>query len=79
MQPTGGGETEFTHIHPTIKVKPKLGRMILWPSQRDSDSLVPDERTTHQACNVTEGIKQAANLWVHLYDYQTPSTIGCEG
>eukprot|EP00038_Savillea_parva_P017543 m.20713 g.20713 ORF g.20713 m.20713 type:complete len:394 (+) comp3821_c0_seq1:35-1216(+) len=78
-KPEGGGETEFTHIHPTIKVKPKLGRMILWPSQMDSDSTIPDDRTTHQACNVTSGHKEAANLWVHLYDYQTPSFIGCAG
>jgi hypothetical protein len=60
-------------------VKPKLGRMIIWPSMRDSNSMMVDERTHHQACNVTEGVKQAANLWVHLYDYQTPSHLGCEG
>lgn len=53
--------------------------MILWPSQLDSDSMIPDDRTTHQACNVTSGMKEAANLWVHLYDYQTPSYLGCAG
>jgi predicted 2-oxoglutarate/Fe(II)-dependent dioxygenase YbiX len=78
-KPSGGGETEFTHIHPTLKVKPVTGRMILWPSQLDSDSLIPDDRTTHQACNVTSGQKESANLWVHLYDYQTPSYMGCAG
>ena len=78
-KPTGGGETEFTGMNPPIKVKPVTGRMILWASQRDDDSLVPDQRTTHQACNVTHGTKEAANLWVHLYDYQTPSHIGCAG
>jgi len=76
-KPDGGGETEFTLLQPPLKVKPKVGRMVLWASQRDNDSLVVDDRTTHQACNVTHGTKEAANLWVHLYDFQTASHMGC--
>lgn len=76
-KPEGGGETEFTLLDPPIKVKPQVGRMVLWASQKDVDTLLVDERTTHQACNVTSGTKEAANLWVHLYDFQTPSHIGC--
>jgi predicted 2-oxoglutarate/Fe(II)-dependent dioxygenase YbiX len=76
-KPNGGGETEFTMLEPPLKVKPAVGRMVLWASQMDDDSLVVDHRATHQACNVTDGTKEAANLWVHLYDFQTPSTMGC--
>ena len=25
-----------------------------------------------------EGIKFGANLWIHMYDFRTPSTKGCE-
>lgn len=53
--------------------------MVLWPSQKDEDSLLVDDRTYHEACNVTKGYKNAANLWVHLYDYQTPYVMGCAG
>jgi hypothetical protein len=38
-----------------------------------------DDRTYHEAMNVTKGNKNAANLWVHLYDYQTPYVMGCAG
>ena len=58
------------------QVKPKLGRMILWPSVKDADSLLQDERTHHEACNVIKGHKKAANLWVHLYDWNTPVALG---
>eukprot|EP00035_Acanthoeca_spectabilis_P004374 m.102746 g.102746 ORF g.102746 m.102746 type:complete len:430 (-) comp12548_c0_seq4:3008-4297(-) len=73
----GGGETDFPRLG--IKVKPAPGRMVLWPSQKDEDSLLVDDRTYHEACNVTKGYKNAANLWVHLYDYQTPYVMGCAG
>eukprot|EP00041_Stephanoeca_diplocostata_P029739 m.885900 g.885900 ORF g.885900 m.885900 type:complete len:459 (+) comp23622_c0_seq28:178-1554(+) len=73
----GGGETEFTNLG--LKVTPKVGRMVLWPSQKDEDSLVVDHRTTHQACNVTSGLKEAANVWVHLYDYESAHILGCAG
>jgi hypothetical protein len=81
MHATSSHVRTLTHAHcpHALQVKPVTGRMILWASQRDDDSLVPDERTTHQACNVTHGTKEAANLWVHLYDYQTPSHMGCAG
>lgn len=74
-----GGETEFTLLDPKIKVKATLGRMVLWPSQKNEDSFAVDSRTQHQACNVTKGHKEAANLWVHLYDYESAHILGCAG
>eukprot|EP00037_Helgoeca_nana_P037623 m.16848 g.16848 ORF g.16848 m.16848 type:complete len:389 (+) comp9121_c0_seq1:374-1540(+) len=76
-EPEGGGETAFSRLG--ITVKPEPGMMVLWPSMKDEDSLQVDERTHHEACNVTKGFKHAANLWVHLYDYATPHVLGCAG
>eukprot|EP00041_Stephanoeca_diplocostata_P021685 m.508831 g.508831 ORF g.508831 m.508831 type:complete len:403 (-) comp21887_c1_seq4:1632-2840(-) len=77
----GGGATRFVQLGGgrDIQVKPKIGRMVLWPSMKDSDSDITDDRTTHEAMNVTAGRKEAANLWVHLYNYQMPSFMGCAG
>jgi hypothetical protein len=52
--------------------------MVLWPSVKDADSLQQDDRTHHEACNVSKGIKKAANVWVHLYDWQTAVALGCD-
>eukprot|EP00035_Acanthoeca_spectabilis_P022947 m.446784 g.446784 ORF g.446784 m.446784 type:complete len:399 (-) comp19423_c0_seq1:47-1243(-) len=76
-QPEEGGETDFARVG--VKVKPEPGLMVLWPSMKDEDSFQVDDRTYHEACNVTKGHKHAANLWVHLYDYQTPYVLGCAG
>lgn len=72
-----GGETHFTRLG--IRAKPMRGRMVLWPSQKDADSLIVDHRTEHEACNVTSGIKKAGNVWVHLYNYRKASHLGCAG
>mmetsp|Transcript_18259 Transcript_18259/g.47697 ORF Transcript_18259/g.47697 Transcript_18259/m.47697 type:complete len:455 (-) Transcript_18259:84-1448(-) len=71
-----GGETNFDQLG--IKVSPKLGRMVLWPSVKDADSYVQDLRTHHEAVTVTKGFKRAANLWVHLHDWNTPQTLSCD-
>lgn len=72
-----GGETDFNLLG--VKVKPKVGRMVLWPSVKDADSFLQDERTHHEAVKVVKGFKRAANLWVHLHDWITPVTLGCDG
>eukprot|EP00035_Acanthoeca_spectabilis_P026053 m.461099 g.461099 ORF g.461099 m.461099 type:complete len:451 (-) comp22205_c0_seq1:54-1406(-) len=72
-----GGETDFNLLG--VKVKPKLGRMVLWPSVKDADSFLQDERTHHAAVKVVKGFKRAANLWVHLHDWNTPVALGCDG
>jgi prolyl 4-hydroxylase len=60
---TLGGETDFPRLH--LKVTPRVGRALLWPSVLDHDPNAPDWRTEHQALPVKEGIKYGANVWLH--------------
>ena len=69
-----GGGTRFTDVG--ITVQPKLGRGILWPSVQTGDLNEGDMRTHHEALPVERGVKHAANLWMHLYDFKTPSRSG---
>jgi len=57
-------------------VTPKLGRAVLWPSVLDSDLLTGEPKTHHEAVTVEAGVKYAANLWIHLYDFKSPSRAG---
>jgi prolyl 4-hydroxylase len=72
-----GGETKFNNLD--LKVKPKKGRAVLWPSVMDQDLLAQDKKTHHEAMPVTKGLKIAANSWIHLYDYKVPNLWGCTG
>ena len=56
---TAGGGTNFPQLD--ITVMPKQGRALLWPSVLNSDPSAVDSRTYHQAMDVEEGIKYAAN------------------
>mmetsp|Transcript_22610 Transcript_22610/g.74978 ORF Transcript_22610/g.74978 Transcript_22610/m.74978 type:complete len:356 (+) Transcript_22610:99-1166(+) len=69
-----GGGTRFTDLG--ITVTPKLGRAVLWPSVLDSDLLTGEPKTHHEAVTVEAGVKYAANLWIHLYDFKSPSRAG---
>jgi len=71
---TAGGGTRFTDLG--LVVQPKLGRAVLWPSVKGEDLLSADMRTNHEALPVIDGVKYAANLWIHLYDFKTPSRAG---
>jgi prolyl 4-hydroxylase len=72
-----GGETVFTELG--IKVKPKKGRALLWPSVLDEDPQSQDPRTLHAAAPVVAGTKYAANAWMHLYDFAKSNLWGCTG
>jgi prolyl 4-hydroxylase len=72
-----GGETVFPTLN--IKVKPKKGRALLWPSVLDEDPENQDPRTTHAAATVIKGKKYAANAWIHLYDFEKSNLWGCTG
>jgi prolyl 4-hydroxylase len=72
-----GGETHFNNLK--LKVKPKKGRAVLWPSVMDGDLLKQESRTHHEALPVIKGLKIAANSWIHLYDYKVPNLWGCTG
>lgn len=69
-----GGGTRFTDLN--ITVTPKLGRAVLWPSVIDADLLTGEPKTHHEAVTVEAGVKYAANLWIHLYDFKSPSRAG---
>jgi len=69
-----GGGTRFTNLD--VTVTPKVGRGILWPSVKDTTLRDTDSRTHHEALPVVSGVKYAANLWQHVYDFKTPSSSG---
>ena len=72
-----GGETTFHKLG--ITASPKKGRALFWPSVFDERPLVQDDRTFHEAKPVIKGLKIAANVWAHQYDYQKPNLWGCTG
>jgi len=78
-----GGETEFPLIKrpsgATVKVTPRRGTALIWPSVRDRDPTAQDPRTRHAALPVIEGVKFAANAWIHMFDYEQPNVWGCTG
>ena len=70
-----GGGTRFADLNeivPAVK-----GSAVLWPSVMDSDPDSDEPLTNHEGMPPDEGIKYAANVWVHNYDYRTPSGNGC--
>jgi prolyl 4-hydroxylase len=72
-----GGETVFPTLD--IKVKPKRGRALIWPSVLNDNPEEQDPRTTHAAAPVIKGKKYAANAWIHLYDFAKSNLWGCTG
>lgn len=70
-----GGETSFTELG--IKVKPKRGRALIWPLTQDSNPNKMDIRMFHEALPVIKGVKLSANLWIRLYDFETPHNWRC--
>lgn len=72
-----GGETNFPRLK--LKVPPKKGKALLWPSVLDSDLRKQDSRTSHEALPVIRGIKLAANAWIHLHNFHVPNHWGCTG
>ena len=78
-----GGETEFPMVKrpsgKTVKIAPKRGSALLWPSVTSDDPTAQDPRTRHAALPVVEGTKFAANAWIHMFDYNEPNIWGCTG
>jgi prolyl 4-hydroxylase len=64
--PAGGG-TKFNWIGGLegIEITPKRGRILIWPSVKDSDPTKMDRRMEHEALPVEEGVKFGANIWIH--------------
>mmetsp|Transcript_17705 Transcript_17705/g.56550 ORF Transcript_17705/g.56550 Transcript_17705/m.56550 type:complete len:482 (-) Transcript_17705:344-1789(-) len=74
-----GGETEFPLVQSGLKVKPKKGRAVLWPSVLDEAPLNQDPRTRHAALPVRSGVKYGANHWIHSHDFRKANLWGCTG
>lgn len=70
-----GGGTHFNKLG--ITVKPKRGRVLLWPNVLDHNPNKKDIRTMHEALPVEKGVKYGANAWFHMYDFKTPFEEGC--
>jgi len=76
-----GGETGFPHLNggEGIKIKPKKGSALLWPSTYNDNPEAIDHRTMHQAHPVISGRKFAANTWIHLFNFERSNLYGCTG
>lgn len=70
-----GGETAFGRLG--LKVRPKKGAAILWPSVQNAAPNETDHGTYHEAMPVLEGIKLGANVWVHMHDFRSVSAKHC--
>lgn len=71
-----GGETRFTRLN--ISVAPRRGAAIFWPSVSSDDPMQTEDRTYHEACTVTKGVKYSANFWLHMYEFQQALARGCD-
>lgn len=72
-----GGNTKFPDLG--VSVTPKRGKALVWANTLSSDPRAKDTRMTHEAQVVKAGVKYAANVWVHLYEWERPSLWACTG
>lgn len=72
-----GGGTNFPRLD--LTVMPKRGRILLWPSVLNESPSKKDFSTEHQALDVEDGMKYAANAWIHLRNFKTPHENDCTG
>ena len=66
----GGGETAFTKLvaKGVEPVKPKLGRLLVWPNVWTDEPAIADRRMYHEARELKRGVKFGANIWIRLTD-----------
>ena len=84
-EPSTGGETAFPRLkseldgQAPLKVRPRLGNALLWPSVLSEQPMETDWRTDHEAMAVGDGAtKVAVNLWIHQFDWKGLAERGCE-
>ena len=70
-----GGETYFSQLD--LKVKPRKGRVLIFPSVLNEFPDELDERTEHEALPIIKGQKFVANSWLHLRDLSQAAEMGC--
>jgi prolyl 4-hydroxylase len=61
-----GGETSFFHLG--YKVKPKIGRALIWTNVYNN--LEKDEITAHEALAVKSGTKIISQIWIHSKSFR---------
>ena len=71
-----GGETAFPAFG--LQVRPRRGSVLLFPSVLDDDVEQMDERSKHAGMPVKRGVKIAANVWGHQYDFEKASIWSCQ-
>merc|ERR1712228_873279 len=62
-----GGETAFPELN-GLKVIPKKGKALIFPSVLNNDPFEKDECSEHEALPVIKGVKHAANAWIRMRD-----------
>ena len=64
----GGGETAFTKLLASgvPPVRPRTGRLLVWPNVWTDEPSIADRRMYHEAREVRSGVKYGANIWVRL-------------
>ena len=73
--PDAGGGTKFNNLD--VVVPAVKGSAVLWPSVTNLDPSRDEPKTMHEALPVEAGRKFAANVWIHNFDYRTPSQANC--
>jgi 2OG-Fe(II) oxygenase superfamily len=66
-----GGSTKFPFVN--VTVRPKRGRLLLWPNVLHTQPNMLDIRMFHQALPALRGTKYVANLWIHQRLVRPPS------
>jgi prolyl 4-hydroxylase len=72
-----GGETNFPKL--SMAIKPTRGKILIWPNTLVHEPLMIDGRMMHEAKPVLQGVKYAANIWVHAKEWTRPSLWACTG
>ena len=58
---------------------PKRGSAVWWPHGLEDNPWKKDDRTHHEAMPVLQGVKMAANYWIHVDDFKQAMALGCDG
>eukprot|EP00039_Didymoeca_costata_P004091 m.71279 g.71279 ORF g.71279 m.71279 type:complete len:322 (-) comp12230_c0_seq4:86-1051(-) len=63
-----GGATDFPVLG--VAVKPKKGKVAVWYNAFPTNPPTIDTRVDHEATDIIRGEKWAANVWVHVNDFE---------
>jgi len=70
-----GGETFFPKLD--IHVQPKKGRVLIWPLVLNENPNEKDENLWYGTATVKEGVKYAANIFIHQRNFRGPNKNNC--